>query len=141
MMAQKNPPSAPSNDVTLIDPETGRLSDSGMNFIQEIWRQVVAGFVNVPCTITQSSVNVLQLNPRMHKEGANTYGTGMTFSGKMAASTTGAVTARVGSLDYLKVYKNNGLTQAGLGDLAINGVYLFLCDMTLDGGVGGLVVK
>lgn len=138
-MARNSPPTEPDNRISFVDGDRFALTDAGLNRIQELWRQVVAGYVNVPCVISQDSVNALQLTPVLHREGGAIYGTGMMYSGKIVATTTGLVTAQVGKLGFLKVFKLNGTAQADTGDLVIGGVYNFLCDMSLDSNAGGLV--
>lgn len=139
-MAQNKAPPDFDNFIAFVDGEKFSLTQEGLNRLVALQRQVVAGFVNVPCVISQASVNVLALTPLLHKEGGASYGTGMVFSGKAAATTTGAVTAFVGkTLPTVKVYKALGLVQSGAGDIVINGIYTFTYDASLNGGNGGLV--
>ena len=141
-MAQTTAPSPFQVTWPFVDSNTFGLTEEGFNHLYELWRQVVAGFVNVPCNITQASINVIQLDPVLNIEGANAYGNGMIFSGKIVTTTTGAVTGRVGKkLSTVKFFKNNGLTQAGIGDLIAGGLYLFIYEKSLNAGAGGLVIK
>ena len=138
-MASKKPPSSPQLFGSLVDRE-GRLTTEGLLFMEGIWRQIVAGYVIVPCNVASAS-NVLTLTPTLNKEGAATYGDHMTFSGVADATSTGSVTARVGELPTLKVYKDGGSTQAGSGDIVSGRLYLFIYNSALDSGNGGLVLK
>lgn len=139
-MAQPKAPSPWSRNNPLIDPRTGLLTAHGTVFLQQMWRQVAAGFVLVPVVIA-GSANALTLTPQLDEEGAASYGDGMAWVGEIAANSTGAVTAAVGSLGSLKVYKSHGLAQAGNGDLLDGEIRVFIYWSTLDSAAGGLVLK
>lgn len=116
----------------------GRLSPGGMSFLEQMWRQVVAGFVVVPCEA--SGTNALTLTPILHQEGGATYADGMLFSFVAVATSTGAVTAVLGDLPSVKVYKDGGATQAGSGDVVASDLHLAAYVAALDSGNGGLVL-
>ena len=126
----------------LID-ESGKPTRDAFLSITEIWRQIVAGFVIVPCAA--SGTNDITLTPILHKEGAATYGDYMTFAAAAAQNSTGAVTAHLESVDRalptLKVYVNGGAAQANAGDIVVGSLYLFIYNSALDGGAGGFVIK
>lgn len=143
-MAQATSPSPLLPNRALIDVRTGLPTAEFASFLQQMWRQIAAGFVVVPVTII--GTNSLTLTPTLNAEGGRTYGDYMAFCGVAAATSTGAVTgtvttARGGSLDTLKVYKSNGAAQAGSGDVVKDSLYLFIYNSALDGGAGGLVLK
>jgi hypothetical protein len=140
-MAQNEAPNAPQRAFQFVDPQTGFLTQHGLVHLDQIWRQISAGFAIVPCVITQASPNVLIMTPRLHEEGARTYGDYMCFAGVAAATSTGSVTATLGELASVKVYKDGGATQAGTGDIVSARLYLFLYNSVLDAGNGGLVLK
>jgi hypothetical protein len=145
MMAQDKSPSRARDGVPIIDIRTGQFTDYGAMVFEELWRQVVAGFVTVPCIITNAG-NFYTLKARLHKEGAASYGDHMIFAGVPTAGSTGAVTACVSdaegnALATVKVYKTNGAAQAGNTDIVANSFYLWCYVAALDGGAGGLVLK
>lgn len=143
-MATGRSPTRPRNQEPIVDPH-GRLTRYGVQLLESMWRQVAAGYVIVPVVVTQADVNVLTLQPLLHEEGGETLAQGMAFWGTAAQNSTGAVTAILAkpsrALPAVKVYKSNGLAQAGAGDVVQNGRYLFVYDEDLDGGAGGLVLK
>lgn len=143
-MALDRAPNSPQANQPVV--QAGGLPTRQANTVlEEIWRQVVAAFGAVPCIIT--GTNVLTLTPRLHKEGAATYGDGMIWTGAAQNTSTGAVTAAVvpasgaGALPTVAVFKDNGATPAGAGDIVIDCVYLFVFNQALDAGNGGFVLK
>lgn len=117
----------------------GTLSRDGLSVLDETWRQVVAGFVTVPCQASTSS-NAITLTPVLHREGGATYADHMVFAFVADATTSGAVTAGIGTLAKKKVYRNGGATQAGSGDIIANRTYLVVYNAALDTAAGGLVL-
>ena len=85
-MAQPKSPSSFDNLMELVFPETGVLTDIGLNRLVELWRQVCAGFVNVPCIIDQTSVNALKLTPSLNKEGGASYDLKSFLEGRLTES-------------------------------------------------------
>lgn len=143
-MAQDHSPNRPQYNLPFVEPGTGLMSRPGMNVVDQMWKQIAAGFVIVPVTIT--GTNVLTMTPRLQSEGGVTYGDGMTWCGAAASTSTGTVTAFVntaqyGSLATIKVFTSPGLVQAGAGDVVQFGVYLFVFNSALDSGAGGFVLK
>ena len=126
-------------DEQIIDPKTGRLTDFGFSVVDQIWRQIAAGFVIVPCTAT--GTNAIVLTPTLHKEGGLILANHMAFSFEAVATSTGLVTVQVASQTALKGYKTNGSAQATTNDVVDGSLYLALYLSTLDGGVGGFVLK
>lgn len=142
-MAQTFAPTSPRRDQPWVDPRTGRLTDHGSLVMEQLHRQLVAGFVTVPVTITGK--NVLTLTPTLNAEGARSYGNYMAWAGVAAQTSDGAVTALVtdgrNPLTTIKVYKTAGAAQAGAGDLVANSFYVFFYNSALDTGAGGFVLK
>ena len=136
-MAQNTAPNEPRANFVFCNPETGKLTQAGLLYLQQLWRQIAPGFAVVPCEA--EGTDEITLTPQLHEEGGATYADGLIFVAAAAATSTGAVTARTGALDYLKVYIDNGATQAGAGDVVLNRIYLFVYHSTLDGGAGGFV--
>lgn len=143
-MPQREPPSPPRRQTPFIDPRSGELTTHGLQMLDELWRQIAAGHVIIPCQAT-TAANVITLAPKMHEEGARAYGDHMTFAAVADATTTGAVTAMVASpsrtLSTIKVYKDGGSTQAGNNDIILNRLYLFIYNSALDSAAGGFVLK
>lgn len=104
---------------------------------EEGWRQYVAGFVIAPCVA--AGTNAITLTPRLHKEGAATYGDGMAWSFTAANDSTGPVTAAVGDLPAKKVYTNSGALQAGAAVIQADSTYILIYESALDTGNGGFV--
>lgn len=138
-MAQTTAPNHPHGRAGFVNPETGALTQYGLSFLQQLWRQVAPGFTVIPCTA--SGTDQITLTPDLHEEGAETYANGLIFVAAAAATSTAAVTARAGELDYLPVYIGDGASQAGAGDVVLNRVLLWVYHSTLNGGNGGFVLK
>lgn len=136
-------PTALRREAPFIDPKSGRLSDHGLLFLEQFWRQMSAGFPVVPVTIT--GTNDLTLTPTLGGEGAASYGNYMAWVGVAANTSSGAVTAHVASasktLATLKVFKTNGAAQAGAGDIVAASLYVFIFNSALDTAAGGFVAK
>lgn len=142
-MAQQEAPVRPKGDSAFVDAESGRLTSFGLLVMEQMWRQLAAGFVVVPCIV--EGTNDLILTPKLTEEGARSYGDYMVFAGVAVADSTGAMTARVKSrateLAVVNLYKDGGATQAGAGDVLLNRLFLFVYNSALNGGAGGLVLK
>jgi hypothetical protein len=143
-MAQDEAPSPPQREFQISDTKTGLLTQYGISLLDQLWRQVAAGFSSVPC-IASTTANLITLTPRLHEEGARTYGDGMIYTFLADANSSGAVTAKVQSgtkvLSTVKVYIDGGATQANAGDVDLGKVYLAVFEGSLDAGNGGLVLK
>lgn len=138
-MAQDFAPEAPRNNVPFVDPQSGLLTPAALDMLQQLWRQVVAGFVIVPCRATGK--NTITLSPLLHQEGKSSYGNHMAFSFAAAQTSDGNVTLGVGSLGALKAYKTNGAAQATTGDVVAGSLYVAMYLSSLDSGAGGFVLK
>ena len=140
-MAQNKAPAAFDNFGAFVDAQRFSLTDQALNRLNDLWRQVVAGFVVVPCVVTQTTPNTLQLIPLLNSEGGNSYGNGMGFWGKAIVTTTGAATGFVGKQPTVNLYKSPGLVQIGAGDIVAGGLYFFMYESSLNSNAGGFVVK
>lgn len=147
-MPQIEAPAPPRGNDQFVD-RNGLLTERGRGVLDGLWRQLVAGHVNIPVAITNSG-NVFTLVPKMHEEGAQAYGNYMVFVGVASAGSTGAVTAKLQTrsganggkvLSTIKVYKDGGSTQAGNLDIVSGRLYLWIYRSDLDSGVGGFVLK
>lgn len=143
-MALPQAPSSPRQEFEFVSRDTFGLTQYGLTFLEDLWRQIAAGFVIVPCGASMAS-NVITLTPLLHDEGARSYATGMTFQFKAPATSSGTVTALLSGSDRdlttVKVYASPGTTQANSGDIVSGGIYLLIYDETLDSGNGGFVLK
>ena len=90
---------------------------------------------------TASGTNAITLTPAANAPSVNAYGlpNPVRFGFVAAASSSGAVTARVGSLAFLKVFLPT-LIQANSGDITSNAYYEAVYQAALDGGNGGFVI-
>lgn len=95
----------------------------------------------IPCTA--SGVDTIALTPLSAAyaptiaSGANTYSNNILFSFKAAGASTGAVTVNVGGAGALKLYRQNGTSQIGSGELASGTMYLIAYDAALNSAAGG----
>lgn len=91
----------------------------------------------VPCTVV--GTNALTLTPLANTPTVAAYANYMLFSGVVAMTNTTAVTARVGSLAILPVYKDGGTGPIALtgAELVAANSLLLLYDGALASGAGG----
>jgi hypothetical protein len=128
-MALDRAPNSPQANQPLVKADrTPTLAANTQ--LEETWRQVVAGFVIVPCTA--AGTNDIVLTPRLHQEGAATYGDGMAWSFTAAGTSSGAVTAAIGSLPAKTVYTNSGALVAGSGVIQSGSAYILMYVSALD---------
>lgn len=137
-MALTKAPIEPGAFTDFVDKQ-GRLTLAGLEMLQQVWRQVVAGYVIVPCTA--SGTNAITLTPTLHEEGQKAYGLGMGWLFEAAATSTGLVTIGLTGLSLLKGYKTDGAAQATTGDVVSGSMYIAFYSPNLDSGAGGFVLK
>jgi len=137
-MAQDVAPNQPRALAVMVDRD-GRLTSEGLAVLEQMWRQIAAGFVIVPCLA--AGTNDITLTPVLHQEGARTYANHMAFGFVAAATSSGDVSVKVGSLGLLKAFKENGATRAGTGDVVNGSYYIASYVSSLDSGAGGFVLK
>jgi hypothetical protein len=136
-MAQPRAPDGPQRGFPFVD-NNSLLTGHGIEVIEQLWRQVVAGYVTVPCEATQTP-NLITLTPLLHKEGGFSYGNGMKWSFLATATLTGVATFKVATLTTVKGYMNTGPTQATTGDIVNGRYYEAVYWSSLDGGNGGVI--
>lgn len=145
-MSQNVSPNRPQDKYQFVSLDTGKLTQYGLQTLEQMWNQLGATFGIVPCTAVTTS-NVIALTPRLNAEGGRDYGNHMAFSFVADATTSASVTAFVNGIDAskplatIKVYISGGATQAGNNDIIANRLYLFLYNSALDSSNGGFVVK
>src|SRR5438105_15338186 len=91
----------------------------------------------IPCTV--SGTNVLALTANTDTPAVTAYANYMPFSGVVTSSNTGAVTAAVGSLATLNVYKDSiaGPVALSGGELVAGNAFTLVYDLALNSGAGG----
>lgn len=144
-MTQDVSPDRPLEQFKFINTETGRLTNYGLQILEQMWRQVACNFGPVPCDC-ENVGNLYTLTPRLNAEGARTYADGLGFWMNSPFTSTGDVTAKVVSsqgaaLATLKVFKSDGAAQATTGDIIINCSYIFYYSAIADVGAGGFIMK
>ena len=143
-MPQNVAPGQPKEAFKWINLDTGRPTPYALQMIEQIWNQIAAGPGIVSCNAVTTG-NVIALTPRLHREGARTYGQHFIWAFTADATTTAAVTAFVtdgtDALATIKVYITDGATQAGNNDFIIGRTYLLIYDAALDAAAGGFVKK
>lgn len=95
----------------------------------------IAKQVIISCTMT--GTNAITLAGTTNAPTIAAYSDYVQFSGFPANTTSGVVTARFGSLAFLKVYLNDGSTQASTNDITANYPIGLMYLSTLDTGNGG----
>lgn len=131
-----------SQAVAVTD-QTGKLTQNGIQNLQAL-----VNFLNgmnriIPCNASGTNIialTMLQISPSIVQ-----YNDFDTFRAVAANTTTGTVTASVvtpsGALTTLNVYKSNGASQAGNGDITAGLLYDFTYVDSLNSGAGGLVLR
>jgi hypothetical protein len=141
--AQAHPIVTPNPGLPLTD-KNGTLTQRGAIALQQMHDYIVNMNRTMPCEPSTAS-NVITLTLLNVQPTVTKYVSYETYSFVADASTTGAVTAKVvtstGTLDTLKVYKNNGGTQAGSGDITAGRQYMLTYVDSLDSANGGFVLR
>lgn len=133
----------PQQRTPLVD-STGLLTNNGWQTLQGMF-----GFINgtnriIPCNA--SGTNVITLTMLDTSPLVQGYYDFDTYRAVAANTTTGSVTALVttsqdNSLATIKVFKANGASQAGAGDITSGLLYDFTYVGSLDSGNGGFVLR
>lgn len=91
----------------------------------------------IPCAV--SGTNALTLAPLSTAPTVNAYSGNQSFLGVISATNTNAVSAQVGALAALQVYKDTALGPQALsgGELVPNNLLTLTYDGALNGGAGG----
>lgn len=133
----------PNELVPFVDIRSGMLTEHGLTFLNK-WRNFIVGMNRLtPCNA--SGKNLITLTPLAASPVISKYEDFEVFTFVAAETSDGSVTATVvprdGALATLKVYKTNGATQAGAGDVVAGSLYFAIYSDHLDAGAGGLVLK
>lgn len=141
--ARPSPIGAPNQRVAFIDPQTGNLTSNGLGVLTDLINYVNGGSRVIPCT--ETGTNVLALTMLSIAPLIKQYNDYDIYQFVAAATSTGLLTAFVttpqGNLPTRKVFKSNGSAQATTGDVTINLQYQLTYVDSLDGGVGGFVLR
>lgn len=141
--ATATPLSKPTGIFPFVDPQTGNLSDHGLQLLNQYYNFIVGMNRLTPCNA--SGKNVITMTPLSSSPLITAYVDYEIYSFVAAQTSDGNVTGTVvpasGSLATVKVYKTNGATQAGSGDVVAGSLYMAIYNDALDSGAGGLVLK
>ena len=131
----------PSRRIQLTDKE-GILTYPGLQFLQQLWAQIVGTNQVLPCSATNTSNDyTLTTFPVPPTGQVLEYADYIIFTFVSPFTSTGACTANINSLGDLNVYKSNGAAQAGAGDIVINSLYFLIYNSNLNSSAGGFVLK
>lgn len=117
------------------------LSDGLQPF--SLWDQSLAdvGLLGtIPCTASGTNIITLTPNASAFAPTILTYSNYLAFSFVAVNTSTGMVTAKVGSLGALNVYLADGVTQATTGNVLINALYTITYASNLNSGAGGFYI-
>lgn len=132
----------PNPRIQLVNKD-GTLTTQGMQLLQQHAGAINGGVPTVPATATHAS-NVFTLTPYNVSPQFGNYYDFQPFPFMAPANSTGPVTATVvpptGFLDTLPVYKDNGATQAGNGDIVNGRLYTLTYHSSLNSGNGGFTI-
>jgi hypothetical protein len=141
--ARPSTPGAANSRIPIVDPQTGILNSSGIGVFTDLLNYIIGGSRIIPCEETGTNVLVLKMlaiSPLIKQ-----YNDYDVYKFVAAATSTGNVTANVvtlqGALPTLNVYKTNGSAQATTGDVAIGLQYDLTYVDSLNGGLGGFVLR
>lgn len=112
----------------LTDPSTASLDEN---------LTLVSNQAPIPCSV--SGTNAITLTQKADTYAVTAYTNNMQLTGVAAGSNSTAMTARLGALSALNVYKDTGSGPAALvgGELIAGNAFTLLYDATLTTGAGG----
>jgi len=114
---------------------TGNLTPTGEELDADL--AALGALTPIPCTV--AGTNTITFTPLANTPTVSAYSSYMQFTGIATATNTGAVTAVIGSLTGLSVYKDTIVGPVALsgGEIVINCKIILMYDPTLNGGAGG----
>ena len=147
--AKPTPLDRPNANIPAVDPKSGHWTIDELQRQTKLRNYVVGMGRIIPCFATGTNVITLTPNGSGTEDGEGPLLEGYKFGDAYLFyaenTSTGSVTATVvpksGSLATLKVYRANGATQAGSGDVVQNSVYIAFYAPHLDSNAGGLVIR
>lgn len=141
--ATGSPIKKPLGDFPFTDPDTGKLSEYGLQLLNTWYNFIVGMNRLIPCNA--GGANIITLTPLTASPLIEKYTDYDVFTFVCLNNTSGPVTMTVvpknGTLATLKVYKTNGSAQAGNGDITAGLLYFAIYNDALDSGAGGFVIK
>jgi hypothetical protein len=141
--AQNHPIVPVSVGLPLVD-ENGSLTSNGRQALQQLRDYIVNMNRTMPCNASTAS-NVITLTLLQIQPSVDQYVSYETYGFVADATTSGAVTALVvtatGTLATLNVYKANGATPAGAGDVVSGSQYFLTYVDSLNSSAGGFVLR
>jgi len=146
--ARPSTPSAANRAINIVDPETGNLTSNGINVLSDMLNYYIGSSRVIPCE--ETGTNVLALTQLSISPLIKQYNDYDIYQFVAAATSTGLITANVtlvsgavtqGTLATLKVFKTNGATQATVGDVVSGSQYELTYVNSLNGGLGGFVIR
>jgi hypothetical protein len=131
-------------NLPIVDPRTGLPTKQFVLTFEMLRTYVNGGSRVIPCSAVSTS-NLITLTPNDASPKLTAYRDFDIFAFTADADSTGSVTATVvpetGSLPTLKVYKSDGASQAGAGDVVSGSTYLFVVADAYDTANGGFILK
>lgn len=132
-----------NRSVQFVD-KNGMLTQNGFSVLDAVFNFVNGCSRQIPCNASTTS-NVITLTMLATSPLVKQYSDFDVYQFIADATTTGSVTALVvtpqGSLATINVYKTNGATQAGSGDITSGRQYEFTFVDSLNSGNGGFVLR
>lgn len=134
---------APISQLPWVDPDTGIPTNTAQQFLQQLHGFLVGINRIIPCNA--SGTNEIELTVLSPSPQIDAYADFDTYGFIAVANSTGSVTAKLVTADgtflTLPVYKSNGGTQAGSGDVVSGRQYFLTYVDSLNGASGGFVLR
>src|ERR1700756_4668108 len=92
-----------------------------------LWDQSLAdmGLLGaIPCSASGTNAITLTPLPNAFAPNVTAYSNYLLFSFVAPATSTGSLTAKAQGQSFLNIYKSDGVTQAGAGDILIHVLYI-----------------
>lgn len=141
--AQPTPINSPNQNLKFVD-ERGNLTKNASIALQQMHDYIVNMSRNIPCNATTTTniitLTLLQVQPQVNQYASyDTYGfvADATSSGDLSA----LVVTESGTLATLNVYKANGGTRAGSGDVVQARQYFLTYVDSLNTNSGGFILR
>lgn len=103
---------------------------------------ILSALVPIPCTVGGLG-NDLVLTSTTGAAALTSYANYMQFIGVVVAANTGPMTARVGSLAVLGIYKDTAAGPVALtgAEIKVGNIFILIYDSALASGAGGFHIK
>lgn len=141
--AQPTPIVSPNSGLQFTD-ERGNLTNNARIALQQMHDYVVNMSRIIPCNVV-TTANTIALTLLPVQPQLNQYSDYETFAFVADATSDGNLSANVttanGTLTTLKVFKSNGATRAGSGDITSGLQYFLTYVDSLDTSAGGFVIR